>query len=143
MVLSVYQVNNVLRVYKDQLRHGRSMNRGGADARPQPDKISISGEAKRKIIADRIAADIASRIAQNGPKDTLETEVFQKLEDACGSQLEISGKGTNDLIFTSIDDNGETIKSISVEDSEILAHKLHDIVRETVEHYESDTLESM
>ena len=143
MVLSVYKVNNVLRVYKDQLRQGRSLQRRDGNARPQPDKISISGEAKRKIIADRIAADIASRIAQNGPKDNLEKEVFQKLEDAYGSQLEVSGKGTKDLIFTSIDDNGETIKSISVEDSEILAYKLHDIARETVEHYESDTLESV
>jgi len=141
MSLSVYQVNNVVRVYKNQLRHGRTLNRGSGNARPVPDKISISGEAKRKIIVEKIASDIASKIQQNGPQDTLEKEVFEKLENEVGTQLEISEKGTSDLIFKSIDENGETLKSISIEDSEFLAYKLQDIVRETVENIRDERLE--
>jgi len=118
MGLSVYQVDNVLKVYKNQLRHGKAMKRGSGNGRPLPDKVSISGEAKRKIIVEKIASDIASRITRSGPQDHLEKEVFAKLENAYGTPLGIEGTGPNDLIFKSIDEDGENIKSISIEDSE-------------------------
>jgi len=143
MVLSVYQVNNVLRVYKDQLRHGRTMNRSVDSNKPLPDKISISTEAKRKILVDKIASDIAGRITSNGPQDNIEKEVFKKLENEYGTQLDIDEEESNDLIFKSIDESGETIKSLSIEDSQFLAHKLHDIARDTVENIKDDRLENI
>jgi len=143
MVLSVYQVNNVLRVYKDQLRHGRPMNRSVDSQKPTPDKISISTEAKRKILVDKIASDIAGRITRNGPQDNIEKEVFKKLENEYGTQLDIDEEESNDLIFKSIDESGETIKSLSIEDSQFLAHKLHDIARDTVENIKDDRLENI
>ena len=143
MVLSVYQVNNVLRVYKDQLRHGRTMNRSVDSKKPTPDKISISTEAKRKILVDKIASDIAGRITHNGPQDNIDKEVFKKLENEYGTQLDIGEEGSTDLIFKSIDESGETIKSLSIEDSQFLAHKLHNIARETVENIKDERLENI
>jgi len=143
MVLSVYQVNNVLRVYKDQLRHGKTLNRSVDNKKPLPDKISISTEAKRKILVDKIASDIAGRITSNGPQDNIEKEVFKKLENEYGTQLDIDEEESNDLIFKSIDESGETIKSLSIEDSQFLAHKLHDIARDTVENIKDDRLENI
>jgi len=143
MVLSVYQVNNVLRVYKDQLRHGKTLNRSVDNKKPTPDKISISTEAKRKILVDKIASDIAGRITSNGPQDNIEKEVFKKLENEYGTQLDIDEEESNDLIFKSIDESGETIKSLSIEDSQFLAHKLHDIARDTVENIKDDRLENI
>jgi hypothetical protein len=143
MSLSVYQVNNVLRVYKDQLRHGRTMNRSAGNQKPTPDRISISPEAKRKILVDKIAADIANRITNEGPQDSIEQEVFKQLEDTYGTQLDMAEEGSTGLVFKSIDEKGETIKSLSIEDSKFLAHKLHDIARETLEKIEDNRLENI
>ena len=143
MVLSIHQVDNVLKVYKNQLRQGKAAQRRSGNARPMPDKISISSEAKRKIIVEKIAADIASRITQRGPRDPLEKEVVDKLENAYQKQEGVGANGSSDLIFKSIDEDGETIKSISIEDSEFLAHKLQDIARETVETIQDERLETL
>ena len=143
MVLSVHQVDNVLKVYKNQLRQGKTTQRGTGNNRSQPDKISISGEAKRKIIVEKIASDIASRISQHGPRNPLEKEVVARLENAVDNRSGIPGNRANDLIFKSIDEDGETIKSISIEDSEFLAHKLKDIARETVKNIQDERLETL
>ena len=143
MSLSVYQVNNVLRVYKDQLRQGKTMNRSLDQRKPTPDKITISSEARRKSLVDKIASDIAQRITQNDSQDSLEQEVIKQLEDEFNTQLDVSRDGSTDLVFKTIDESGETINSLSIEDSKFLAHKLHDIARETLEKIEDTQLENI
>jgi hypothetical protein len=132
MVISTYQVNNVLRVYGEQLRQNKlSGKEKGGDAR-LPDKIDISSEAKRKAIVDKIASDIVDRITQFGPHENVEKEVFKKLEDDYGAHLTVAGNGSTDLIFKVIDEDGETMNSLSLEDSKFLRYKLEEITRDTV-----------
>jgi hypothetical protein len=132
MVISTYQVNNVLRVYGEQLRQNRlADNEKGGDAR-SPDKIDISSDAKRKAIVDKIASDIVDRITQFGPHENVEKEVFKKLEDDYGAHLTVAGNGSTDLIFKVIDEDGETMNSLSLEDSKFLRYKLEEITRDTV-----------
>ena len=132
MVISTYQVNNVLRVYGEQLRHNRLSNRPRSGADRSPDKISISTEAKRKAVIDKIASDIVDRITQHGPHENLEKEVFKKLEDEYGAQLAVAERNASDLIFKIIDEDGETVNSLSIEDSQFLRYKLKEITRDTV-----------
>jgi len=132
MVISPYQVNNVLRVYGDQLRHNRIPSKSKDGSIPQSDKISISAEAKRKTVIDKISSDIIDKITQYGPHDNIEKEVFQKLENDYGANLAITKKSPTDLIFKVIDENGETINSLSIEDSKFLRYKLEEITKETV-----------
>ena len=132
MVISPYQVNNVLRVYGDQLRHNRISSKSKDGNIPQSDKISISAEAKRKAVIDKVSSDIIDKITQYGPHDNIEEEVFQKLENEYGANLAITKKSPTDLIFKVIDENGETINSLSVEDSKFLKYKLEEITKETV-----------
>jgi len=143
MSLSVYQVNNVLRVYKDQLRQGKTMNRSLDQGKPSPDKISISSEARRKSMVDKIVSNIAQRITQNGPQEGIDEEVIKQLEDEFGTQLDISKDGLTDLVFKTIDESGETINSLSIEDSKFLAHKLQNIAKETLEKIEDTQLENI
>ena len=132
MVISTYQVNNVLRVYGEQLRQNRlADNEKSGDAR-SPDKIDISSEAKRKAIVDKIASDIVDRITQFGPHENVEKEVFKRLEDDYGANLAVAGNGSTDLIFKVIDEDGETMNSLSLEDSKFLRYKLQEITRDTV-----------
>jgi hypothetical protein len=139
MELSVFQVNNVLRVYKDQLRHNKIVTRSVGNS-PPPDRVNISAEAKRKIFVDKIASGIVGKITQYGPQDTIEKEVFKKLENEYGANLDISQKGSNELLFKVIDEGGETLNSLSIDDSQFLAHKLQEIALETVDNIEKDKL---
>lgn len=133
MVISAYQINNVLRVYGDQLRQNSISTRSNSSNTRSPDRISISDEARRKAIVGRVATDIVDRITQHGPLDSVEKEVFEKLETEYGAHLVITGKNPNDLVFKVIDEKGETINSLSVEDSKFLRYKLEEITRETVD----------
>ena len=132
MVISAYQVNNVLRVYGDQLRQGRVSTRPKQGTFRSPDRISISAEAKRKAIVNKVAETIVERIIHDGPNDGVEKEVFQRLENEYGGQLAVVKKSPTDLIFREIDENGETINSLSIEDSKFLRYKLEEITKETI-----------
>ncbi|MBW1797019.1 MAG: hypothetical protein JRJ21_01165 [Deltaproteobacteria bacterium] len=94
--------------------------------------VSISAGAKRKAVIDKVASNVIEKIAQYGPQENVEKEVFQKLENEYGAQLAISRKSPTDLIFKAIDEDGETINLLSIEDSKFLRHKLEEITKETV-----------
>lgn len=132
MVISAYQVNNMLRVYGDQLRQGRVSQKPKNTSTPEPDRISISEKARKKSIVDMISSNIVDRITRNGPNDDVEKEIFEKLENEYGKNLTISQEGAADLIFKEIDEKGETINSLSIEDSKFLSYKLKEITAETV-----------
>lgn len=132
MVISAYHVNNVLRVYGDQLRQSRISSRPKNDNIRSSDKVSISAEAKRKAVIDKISSNIIDKITEYGPHDNVEKEVFKKLENEYGKHLAIAGKSPSDLIFKVIDEDGETINSLSIEDSKFLRYKLKEITKETV-----------
>ena len=131
MVISAYQVNNVLRVYGDQLRQSR-ISSGPKNNIQSPDRISISESARKKTIVDRISADIVDKIMHFGPNDDVEKEVFGKLENEYGANLAITQQSPNELLFKEIDENGETINSLSIEDSNFLSYKLKEITKETI-----------
>jgi hypothetical protein len=133
MVISPYQVNNVLRVYGDQLRQNRVSGKPKDGNTRLPDKISISAEAKRKAIIDSVASNIIGRITQHGPHEDVEREVLKKLENEYGAHLSVAGKGPTELIFKVIDENGETMNSLSIEDSNFLRYKLEEIAKDTVD----------
>jgi len=133
MVISTYQVNNVLRVYGDQLRHNRLSSEESSGDTCSPDKINISSEAKRKAIIDKIASDIVDKITRYGPHENVEKDVFKQLEDEYGAHLAISRNNPTDLIFKVIDGNGETMNALSIEDSKFLRYKLEEITRDIVD----------
>jgi hypothetical protein len=124
MPVSPHQVNNVLRVYGDQLCQGKISNQPeNADA-GEPDRISISAKTRRETIIDGIASNIIKRIAQSEPHDKVETEVFKNLESELGEPAAIHEDRRNKLIFKEIDENAEFINSLSIEDSKFLIDKL-------------------
>jgi hypothetical protein len=133
MVISAYQVNNVLRVYGDQLRQTRISNRPKNTDTTTPDKISISEGARRKSIIDMVASDIVDKITKNGPNGNVEEEVLKKLENEFGGNLTVSRTGPSELIFKEIDENGETINSLSIEDSKFLSYKLNEITMDAID----------
>lgn len=133
MVISSYHVNNVLRVYGDQLRQDKNSDGSNGSEKSSPDRFSISDSAKRRVIVNKIAADILEKITNLGPEENLKEEVTKNLEDEYGVQLDITRKSPNDLLFKIIDENGETLNSLSIENSEFLRYKLEEIDKATAE----------
>jgi hypothetical protein len=133
MVISSYQVNNVLRVYGDQLRQGKATRKIGNAPHSAADRLELSTDAKRKALIDRIATKIVDKILQEGPGEEMEKEVFKKLQDEFGAPLTVSQEETKGLVFRVIDEKGDALHSLSIEDSNFLTRKLKEITTETVD----------
>lgn len=124
MVISAHHVNNVLRVYGNLLRQSMISNRSEGTDTNTPERISISAKTRRETIIDGIISSIIERITQLGPRDNVKKEVFKSLETKHGNPLAINEAPYNKLIFKEIDENGETINSLSIENSKFLTNKL-------------------
>lgn len=133
MVIASYQVSNVLRVYGDQLRQGKAVRKIGVSPHPSTDRLDISGGARRKALIEKIASKIVDKILYDGPHEEVEKEVFQKLQDAYGAPLSVSPEDTKGFLFKVIDEKGEALHSLSIEDSNFLTDKLKEITTQTVD----------
>ena len=133
MVIASYQVNNVLRVYGDQLRQGRAGRKTGESSHSSADCLEISGGARRKALIEKIASKIVGKILQDGPHEEVEKEVFQKLQNEYGAPLSVSPEDAKGFLFKVIDEKGEALHSLSIEDSIFLTQKLKEITAQTVD----------
>ena len=124
MVISAHHINNVLRVYGDQLRQSIIYNRPERMDTNTPERISISAKTRRETIIDDIISNIIERITQLGPRDNVGKEVFKKLEWKHGNPLAVNEARHNKLIFKEINENGDTINSLSIENSKFFSNKL-------------------
>jgi hypothetical protein len=124
MGITTYQINNVLKVYANQLQQSRFANISKSDNSRSPDTVNISAGAKKKAIADKVASSIIEKITQYGTNNDIEKEVFQKLESEYEAKLSLSKEEQTHFKYREIDENGETIKNLSIEDSKNLIEKL-------------------
>ena len=124
MLISAYHINNVLRVYGEQLRQSMISNRPEGTDTNVPNSIDISAKSRRKTIIDDITSNIIERITQSVPHDNVKKEIFKKLENKHEKPLVLNEDRHNKLIFKEIDENGETINSLSIEDSKFLKNNL-------------------
>lgn len=135
MHISTYQVNNVLRAYGKQLSLSK---RGARNKNVMPpnrsDSITISAEARRKAIIEKVTTDIVERIVRFGPQDVTEQEAFRELEDEYGNNLVLEEDKGPELVFKVIDkDKGEETKTLSIEDSKVLRDRLEEITKTKVD----------
>jgi hypothetical protein len=124
MVISAHHINNVLRVYGDQLRQSMISDRSEGSETNTPERISISANTRRETIIDDIISNIIERITQSEPHDNDEKEVSKKPEIENKKPTPINEDRFKKFIFKEIDGNGETINSLSIEDSKFLTNKL-------------------
>jgi hypothetical protein len=130
MHITTYHIHNVLKAYGKQLSLSR---RAGANvASNRTDSITISSEARRKAVIDKVAEDVVERIMRFGPRGAMEQDVFKELEGEYGNNLALAGDSA-ELVFKVIDkENGEEMKTLSIEDSRFLKRRLEQITRDKV-----------
>jgi len=98
MVISAYQVNNVLRVYHDQLRHGKVSSRPANNMTRSPDQVSISTGGKQKALMDKISSGIAEKINKYGMRNETGKDAYVKFENEFGVQPDVSQNSSSDMI---------------------------------------------
>jgi hypothetical protein len=133
MHITTYQIHNVLKAYGKQLSLSRRRGENTHGITPRPtDSITISSEARRKAVIEKVAEDVVDRIVRFGPRDGMEQDVFKELEGEYGSNLALDGDSA-ELVFKVIDkENGEEMKTLSIEDSRFLKRRLEQITRDKV-----------
>jgi hypothetical protein len=133
MHISTYHIHNVLKAYGKQLSLSRRRGENTHGITPnRTDSITISSEARRKAVIEKVAEDVVERIVRFGPRDAMEQDVFEELEGEYGSNLAMGGDST-ELVFKVIDkENGEEMKTLSIEDSRFLKRRLEEITRDKV-----------
>ena len=124
MIISEHHINNVLRVYGDQLLQSMISSRPEGTDTNATERIDISAKIRRETIVDDIISNIIKKITQFGPHDDVEKEESIKLESEYKTPLAINEDRHKKLIFKEIDGNDETINSLSIEDSKILKNNL-------------------
>ena len=104
MHITDYHVHNVLRAYGKQLTLSkRSARKDIVTGNNPSDSITISAEARRKAVIEKVTADIVERVVRSGPRDMLEKEAFEELESEYGNNLVPEEDNSAELAFKVVD----------------------------------------
>jgi hypothetical protein len=117
MVISATQVKNVIRVYHDQLRNSRTSGKSVNNSTQSPDRVTISTKANQKAVSDKIASSIVNKINLYSAKDDIGNELLKQHEGGSEIQPNVSQNISSDLLFKMIDEEGETIKMLNMDDT--------------------------
>ncbi|ACN16635.1 hypothetical protein HRM2_35700 [Desulforapulum autotrophicum HRM2] len=136
MQIPSYQIQNVLKNYSRQLSQGKIIARNKAAGRSQPsgDNVTISAEAKRTTILEKVTASIVDRITTMGPQEEMDLQIADQVEKELGQKINFTQRKEENFSFTTIDENNiKTVKTLSVEDSEFVIRRLTDLAREAAD----------
>ena len=135
MNISNYQMHNVLKVYTRQLSRNRTSEyRGLKTSKPASDSISISAEAKREAINDRITNEIVDRITRKGPQTDIDRDIVDQLTNEIDGQGAFDQSNGSDFVYNVIDADREKEKTrLSVEDSDFLVKRLEQLAKKAAD----------
>ncbi|MDY0221608.1 MAG: DVU0524 family FlgM-associated protein [Desulfobacterium sp.] len=134
MQIPSYQIRNVLKNYSRQLSQGKILARNRTAGNFQADNVSISAEAKRTTILEKVTATIVDRITTMGPQEEFELKITDQVQQELGQRINFTPRKEDSFSFTSIDkDNVKTIKTLSVEDSQFVIRRLTELARKAAD----------
>lgn len=136
MQIPPYQIQNVLKNYIRQLSQGKILARdlSAGNSQPSAHNVSISAEAKRTKILEKVTATIVDRITTMGTQEKFELKIADQVQQKLGQKVYFTHKKEDSFSFTSIDeDNVKTIKTLSVKDSQFILQRLTELARKTAD----------
>jgi len=121
MDISTYHIQNVIRAYGRRSGRLKGVRRRGLNSKtPQRDVITISAEAKKRQITEKVSVEIMNRLKeQSYPKpQVLSGELAKDLGDL-NLQIMKDDKTKSSLKFRVIDENqNESLKEITYQQLE-------------------------
>ena len=135
MLVSSYQIHNVLNVYSKQL----SQDRGGQKHKAEPkkplsDHIHLSNEGKRRATIEKVAKDILSKISRYGAGNEIKASNPEQPRENSRKEFESDTNKETDFVFNVIDDlNKKTTTALSVKDERFLMNGIEETDKDAVE----------
>lgn len=137
MTITSHQIHNVLRTYGKQLRRGARLNRvRQVEVGQLSDKISISPEAKRQQVVERVASEMIFRLANQDLRgEGAEKEILATLSREYGQSLNVTyDQSSASLSFNVVDtDRGDVIRTLDGEEAEGLRQRLVEVTHQIVD----------
>jgi hypothetical protein len=135
MLVSNYQIHNVLNVYSRQLSQDRNARRLKLENEKQPpDQIQLSSEGKRRAIIERVAQDILNKISRYGTSSEMKTQERDLSLEKAKSVPDSDNKKETGFVFNVIDAlNKKTMTALSVKDTKFLIDRLEQLAKDAVE----------
>ena len=134
MLVSSYQIHNVLNVYSKQLSQDRSVQKlKPGMTKPSSDQIKLSTEGKRKATIERVAREIINKISHYGTEGQTRPREQDAFRENAANNLESDNKTETGFVFNVIDNlNKKTKTALSVQDTKFLIDRLEQLAREAV-----------
>jgi hypothetical protein len=135
MLVSSYQIHNVLNVYSKQLSQDRGVQKQKAgNKKPLSDQINLSTEGKRRATIEKVAKDIISKISHYGSNDEIKASKLDRPRENLKNHFESDTKKEKTFVFNVIDDlNKKTTTALSVKDKRFLMNRLEQLDKDAVE----------
>lgn len=135
MIVSSYQIHNVLNTYSKQLSQGRSAQRQEGEKKKQlSDQIQLSTEGRRRATIEKVAKDILSKIADFGADGQGENPEQSQPGGTGHEDIESDNKKEAAFVFNVIDNfNQKTTTALSVQDTNFLINKVEQLAKDAVE----------
>jgi len=131
MQIPSYQIQNVLKVYSQQLSQGKvpGKNKFANVNKISADSVTISSESKRQAIIDKVASNIVDRIITEGPPKKTQEKITSQFEKEFDKNINFT-KEKNQFTYTKIDENNKkTTHTLSVEDSKFIVQRMTELAR--------------
>ena len=135
MQISSYQMHHILNDYGRRLGQNKAAPKEKAgEAKMPSDKIRLSAEGKRRTVIEQVAASIVDRITRFGPRDDVDREIMDQLQNEIDQQPELEGRQASEFVFNVIDtEEGKTTNTLSAENSKALLQRLEELARTAVD----------
>ena len=135
MIVSSYQIHNVLNVYSKQLTQDRgAQKQKTGNKKPLSDQIDLSTEGKRKATIEKVAKDILNKISHYGSDDEIKAKRPYRPQEDLKKHSDSETKEETTFVFNVIDDlNKKTTTALSVKDKSFLMNRLEPLGQDAVE----------
>ena len=137
MIVSSYQIHNVLNLYSKQLSRGRSTRSlKSGNNKQQSDHIDLSNEGKRKATIEKVAQDILTKISRYGSNEKMLAKEQNLARDDVRRHIEPEpdNKKETAFVFNVIDHfNNKTTNALSVKDTNFLINRLEQLAQDADE----------
>ncbi|MGD8992409.1 MAG: hypothetical protein PVI00_13215 [Desulfobacterales bacterium] len=135
MLVSSYQIHNVLNVYSKQLSQDRSARRQAAGNKKQlSDQIQLSTEGKRRATIEKVAKDILRKICAYSANGQMKDLAQLHSEDHEQKPTESGNKKETAFVFNVINDlNQKTTTALSVKETNFLINRVEQLVKEALD----------
>ena len=135
MLVSSYQIHNVLNAYSKQLSQDRSAPKQTAANKKQlSDQIQLSPEGKRRATIEKVAKNILSKITGYGADGQIKDDEPSISGGHEQPAIESDNKKETAFVFNVIDDlNQKTTTALSVKDTNFLISRVEQLVKDTVD----------